>query len=277
MRLGNKPTDAGNLILSEDERTALLEDEPAAAPYIKRYVGAEEYIHNLPRYCLWLVDAAPQTLRALPKVLSRVKAVQEFRLKSTAAPTRQAATTPAKFFFVSQPNTEYILVPAVSSELRRYIPIGYMSPDTISSNANYIIADPSIFLFGVLNSAMFVAWVRTVSGRLKSDFQFSGSMVYNTFPFPLSPTTAQTKAVETAAAAVLAARAQFAGQSLAALYDPLTMPPALAAAHAALDRAVDRCYRPTAFATELARLEFLFAAYQERAAPLLPPARKARK
>jgi hypothetical protein len=277
MRCGNKPADGKNLLLTEEELTDLLQNEPAAAPFIRRYIGAEEYLYDLPRYCLWLLDATPQMLQKMPRVLARIKAVRESRLKSTALPTQKAALTPTRFFYISQPDTEYLLIPETTSENRTYVPLGYMPPEVISSNKNYLIAKPSRYLFGVLSSAMHMGWMRTVAGRMKSDYSYSGSMVYNTFPFPLSPTPAQQKAVETAAAAVLAARAQYPGQSLAALYDPLTMPPALASAHAALDRAVDRCYRPTAFATELARLEFLFAAYQERAAPLLAPGKKARK
>jgi hypothetical protein len=277
MRIGNKPSDAGHLLLSEAERQELVAQEPAVAPYIKRFVGADEFINNTLRWCLWLRNIAPSALKQLPQTLARVNAVREFRLKSSAAPTRKAAGYPTEFFFTSQPSTEYILVPAVSSEKRKYIPIGFMQPDVITGNANYLIAEPSLFLFGVLTSEMFMAWVKTLTGRLKSDIQFSGSMVYNNYPFPSAPTEAQRQAVATAAEGVLAARASFAGESLAALYDPGTMPPALARAHQALDRAVDKCYRSQPFATELARLEFLFGLYQQLSAPVLGvPAKKRR-
>jgi hypothetical protein len=239
-------------------------------------MGAREFLHNEMRWCLWLVDIAPSLLRQMPLVLQRVDEVRKFRLASKAPSTQQFATTPALFRDRKLP-ANYLLMPGVSSENRRYVPIGFMTDEVVPSNLVYVIPDATPYLFGVLTSAMHMAWMRAVCGRLESRYRYSKDVVYNNYPFPLSPTPGQQKAVETAAAAVLAARAQYPGQSLAALYDPLTMPPALASAHATLDKAVDRCYRPTAFATELARLEFLFAAYQERAAPLLAPGKKARK
>ncbi|WP_226164023.1 DNA methyltransferase [Hymenobacter terricola] len=276
MSIGSMPNDGGNLILSETERDELLLAEPGAAPFIRRFVGAMEFINNKVRYCLWLKDATPSQLRALPQVLARVEAVKQFRLGSTAAPTRKAAATPSLFFFISQAETEYLLVPEVTSERREYIPIGYLPPEVICSNTNFVVPNSTPFLFGVLSSKMHVAWMRAVGGKLESRFRYSPSMVYNTYPFPPAPTEAQQQAVATAAAAVLAARAAFPTESLAALYDPGTMPPALARAHQALDRAVDRCYRPQPFVTELARLEFLFGLYQQLSAPMLSAPKKAR-
>jgi hypothetical protein len=262
MRCGNKPSDGGNLLLTDAERDALLREEPGAAPWIKRFVGSEEFINDISRWCLWLENIPPETLRKLPAVLARVEAVRAFRTASSAEPTRRAADTPMRFFYVSQPATEYILIPEVSSERRRYVPIGFMSPDVISSNKNYLIADPSLFLFGVLQSAMHIAWLGAVGGRLESRFQYSGTMVYNTFPWP-TPTDKQRTAIEAAAQGVLDARAAHPGASLADLYDPLTMPPDLVKAHQKLDVAVDAAYGYKAAATDAARVAFLFGLYQQ--------------
>ena len=265
MRCGNKPSDGGNLIFTDAERSKFLRVEPAARPFFRRFTGSEEFINGEMRWCLWLKDADPRALRSCPQVLAAVEQVRKFRLESTAAPTRAAAGRPAEFFYISQPDTEYIAIPEVSSERRRYIPIGYLPPSTIASNKIYVIAAPSLFVFGMLSSAMHMAWVRVICGRLKSDYQYSGSMVYNTFPWPAGGEARAHSAVETAAQAVLDARAAFPTSTLADLYDPRTMPPALAKAHAALDRAVDRCYKREKFVSDQARFEHLFRMYGEAA------------
>lgn len=262
MRCGNKPSDGGHLLLSDAEREILLHEEPDAALWIRRFVGSDEFINNIPRWCLWLEGIPPETLRKLPKLLARVEAVRAFRAASSAEPTRRAADTPARFFYISQPTTPYILIPEVSSERRRYVPIGLMPPDVISSNKNYLIAEPSLYLFGVLQSAMHIAWLGTVGGRLESRFQYSGTMVYNTFPWP-EPTAKERAAIEAAAKGVLDARAAHPGASLADLYDPLSMPPDLVKAHQALDKAVDIAYGYKAAATDAARVAFLFDRYQQ--------------
>ncbi len=262
MRCGNKPSDGGNLLLTDSEREALLREEPAAAPWIKRFLGSEEFINDISRWCLWLEKIPPETLRKLPAVLARVEAVRKFRMASSAEPTRRAADTPTRFFYVSQPATEYILVPEVSSERRRYVPIGFMPPDVISSNKNYLIAEPSLFLFGLLQSAMHISWLGAVGGRLESRFQYSGTMVYNTFPWP-TPTDKQRTSIETAAQVVLDARAAHPGASLADLYDPLTMPPDLVKAHQKLDAVVDASYGYKGGSTDAARVAFLFGMYQQ--------------
>jgi hypothetical protein len=273
MRCGNKPTDDGNLILTDEEKAAFLKDEPGAKKFLHRFTGSEEFINGNMRWCLWLKDATPDELRSMPKVMERIERVKEFRLKSTAEPTRKAAKTPALFFYISQPTSEYILIPEVSSERRQYIPIGFMPKSIISANTNFVISSSSLFHFGVLTSALHMAWVRQVGGRLKSDYRYSGSMVYNNFPWPESATAKQRATVEAKAQAVLDARQQFPAATLADLYDPLAMPPALAQAHAELDRAVDLCYRPEKFDTDRQRVEFLFALYEKLTAPLLPAAR----
>ncbi|MDD2851235.1 MAG: hypothetical protein PHY09_04950 [Desulfuromonadaceae bacterium] len=286
MKYGNKPTDDGNLILSRAERAELLAKYPAVAGYIKPYMGSEDFINGLERYCLWLLGVAPDSLREMPDVLARIEKVRAFRGASSAEPTRKTADTPSLFFYVSQPKTHYLVVPEVSSERRRFIPIGFMGPETICSNTNYLVPDATPYHFGILSSTMHMAWTRAVCGRLKSDYRYSGSFVYNNFPWP-EPTEKQQSAIEAAAQGVLDARAKFmptpfdsaqgTGQvgersrtaTLADLYDPLTMPPELVKAHQALDRAVDAAYCKTAFKTEAERVAFLFERYQELVAPLV--------
>jgi hypothetical protein len=213
--------------------------------------------------------------------MDRVRKVQEFRERSTAAPTRAAAMTPKDFFYVNQPSARYLIIPEVSSEKRRYVPMGVVGPELISANTNFLVPSDDPFLFGVLTSAMHMAWLRTVGGRLKSDVRYSGSMVYNTFPWPTDLEDKRKTAVETAAQAVLDARLPFlpplGDSTLADLYDPLTMPAPLAKAHAALDKAVDRCYRKDEFKSDRERVEHLFARYESLTAPLLPPTPKQRK
>lgn len=269
IRCGSKPSDGGHLILTVEEMEQLLLVEPNAAPFLRPFIGADEYINNTQRWCLWLENISPGELQRLPNVKKRVDAVRASRLKSTALPTQRAADYPTRFFFVSQPANEYILIPETSSERRRFIPIGFVSPHIIASNKAYLIDSSDKYLFGVLCSTMHMAWMRTVAGRMKSDYSYSGSLVYNNFPFPPSPSPKQIAAVEAAAQQMLAARAQFPMESLATLYDPLTMPPVLVKAHQQLDKAVDLCYRAAAFSTELSRLEYLFKEYRRLTEPVL--------
>lgn len=277
MRCGNKPSDGGHFIFTDAEHADLLQREPGAGKFFRRFTGSEEFINGGMRWCLWLKDAPVHELRVLPEVMQRIEAVRAFRQASTAKPTREAANRPTEFFYVNQPDTEYILIPEVSSERRRYIPIGFISPAIVSANTNFIVASSSLYLFGVLTSALHMAWMRTVGGRLKSDYRYSGSMVYNTFPWP-EPDARQRAAVEKAAQAVLAARAPHLdrGASLADLYDPLAMPPALLKAHQTLDHTVDRCYRAAVFTSDRERVEFLFARYEKLTAPLAPAAKPKR-
>lgn len=184
MYLGNKPSDGGNLILSEAERTEILRREPELEKFIHPYVGAVEFINRKIRYCFWLKDASPSDLKNSPELLRRLNAVRKMRQNSTAAPTREKADTPHLFFFISQPTTNYLLIPSTSSENRRYIPIGFLSPYIIASNAATIIPNATLYHFGVLTSNVHMAWMRTVCGRLKSDYRYSNAIVYNNFPWP---------------------------------------------------------------------------------------------
>lgn len=258
MRCGSKPSDGGSLIFTDAEKDLFLREEPGAEPLFRRYCGAEEFLNGGLRWCLWLRGVDPALLRGLPLVWARVLRVRAFRSASSAAPTRAAAGRAAEFFHVAQPEGDYLAVPEVSSERRRYIPVGYLPASVIASNKLYIVAAADRVLFGVLSSAMHMAWVRVVCGRLKSDYQYSATLGYNPFPWPTAG-AAERAAVETAAQGVLAARGGFPESTLAQLYDPARMPGALALAHEVLDRAVDRCYRPEPFVSEQGRFEHLLA------------------
>jgi hypothetical protein len=279
MRCGNKPTDDGNLILTDQEKAELIKAEPGAAKFLRRFTGSEEFINGNMRWCLWLVNVSPAELRDLPKVMERVQRVKEFREKSTAEPTKKAAKTPALFFYISQPTAKFIAIPEVSSETRQYIPIGFLSPQIVVSNKIYVVPSSSTFHFGVLSSAMHMAWVKQIAGRLESRFQYSGSMVYNNFPWP-NGTADLRERMEEKAQAVLAAREPHLPPrglgTLADLYDPLAMPPGLLKAHAELDRAVEKCYRSEPFHSDRERVEFLFSLYEKLTAPLLPVTPKMR-
>lgn len=241
MYLGNKPSDGGNLILSEAERTEILSREPELERFIHPYIGAVEFINRKVRYCFWLKSALPSDIRKSPELLRRLNAVREMRQNSTAAPTRDKANTPHLFFFISQPTTNYLLVPSTSSENRRYVPIGFLDPDIIASNAATIIPNATLYHFGVLTSNVHMAWMRTVCGRLKSDYRYSNAIVYNNFPWP-TPTDEQKAKIEETAQAILDARALYPDSSLADLYDETTMPPELRKAHQQNDKAVMRAY-----------------------------------
>ena len=270
---GSIPADGSNLILEPEERQELIDSEPEAAKWIRPYLGADGFINNIMRYCLWLKDCPPDALRRMPKVMARVKAVQSMREASAKAATREKAKTPTRFTEDRQPESGvYLALPRTSSENRAYIPIGYLSSDIVAANDLQLVPEASLYEFGILTSTMHMAWMRITSGRLKSDIRYSVKYTYNTFPWPECG-DAQHGKIEQAAQAVLDARAQFPQGSLADLYDPLTMPPVLVKAHQALDRAVDACYRKASFASDAQRVEFLFERYQQLTS-LLPTEKK---
>lgn len=275
---GSKPTDGGNLLLSDAEKNKLIAVEPQAEKWIYPFLGSEEFINNIPRWCLWLKDISPAQLREMPIIKHRVEAVKIMRLASKDVQTRKDAATPTLFQKIRQPATSYLAIPEVSSESRAYIPIGLLTSSIIASNKIQTIPNATLYHFGILTSTMHNAWMRTVTGRLESRYSYSAGIVYNNYPWPDAPSDKQREAVEITAQAVLDARAQFPQSSLADLYDPLTMPPVLVKAHQALDRAVDACYRKAAFANDAQRVEFLFERYQQLTS-LLPTAsvKKTRK
>jgi len=242
MGYGNKPSDGGNLILSQEERDNLIEKDKSILPCIRRYIGAKDYINNNEvRYCLWLKDMSPAIYRKNPEVMRRINAVREFRLASSAADTRATADKPYLFFRTPQTDSDYLCVPEVSSERRRYIPIGFMNKEIIASNKLLIVPNATLYHFGILTSNVHMSWTRMVCGRLKSDYQYSGAIVYNTFPWPMSTDEQRTK-IEQTARAILDARALYPDASLADLYDETTMPPELRKAHQQNDKAVMQAY-----------------------------------
>jgi hypothetical protein len=263
MRCGSKPSDGGNLVMTEEEKEQYIISEPEGQKYIRKYIGSEEFINGTERFCFWLKEVQPSELKKLPLLMDKINRVAIFRKSSTALPTRKMADYPTLFFYDGQPKSHYLVIPEVSSERRHFIPLGYLLPTIIASNKCYLVPDATRYQFGVLQATMHMAWTRVVSGRLKSDFQYSGTIVYNNFPWPLDPPSEKMAMVEAAAQTVLDARAQFPDSSLADLYDPLSMPPVLVKAHKALDAAVDKCYRKEPFKTELERVEFLFKLYEE--------------
>lgn len=265
---GSQPTDGGNLILTEPEKVDFLQKEPSAAKFLRPFIGSDEFINGNYRWCLWLKNADSADLRKMPLVSERIDAVRKMRLASPKVATQKWAQFPTLFTEERQPDTDYLLIPSVSSENRKYIPIGYLDRTIVVSNLAFALPNASLFLFGVVSSEMHMAWVKYTCGRLKSDFRYSNTLVYNNYPFPLAPTDAQKKKVEEAAQAVLDTRANHPGSSLADLYDPVTMPPDLVRAHTALDKAVDLCYRPQPFPNELSRIEFLFGLYEQITAPM---------
>lgn len=271
---GSKPVDGGNLILSEEQRIEFINSEPLSEKFIKQFAGAEDYIKGKTRYCLWLKDVFPAELKLMPLVLGRIQKVREFRLKSPKEYTRKKADFPMLFEQIRQPESDFILIPRVSSENRKYIPLGFLTKDIIVSDTATFVPDATHFHFGVLTSEMHMAWVRVVCGRLKSDFRYSNDIVYNNFPWPKNPSEKNKALVEEKAQKVLDTRAKYPDSSLADLYDPLLMPPDLVKTHQELDRAVDQCYRPQPFTTEMARIEYLFELYEEYLTPLLGKGKK---
>ena len=264
--------DEAGLILTPENRAALLAECPALAPFIRRLFGGDEFLNNTERWCLWLVDAPPGLLEKSPLLKARIKGVEAFRRQSDRPQTQALALTPTLFGEIRQPTTRYLFLPKVSAHTRRYLPIGFLSPKHIASGSALVIPEATLFHFGILSSAMHNAWMRCVAGRMKSDYQYSNNIVYNNFPWPVNVSDKDRTAVEAAAQAVLDARKEFPKATLADLYRPLDMKAALVKAHTALDRAVDRCYRKEPFPGDRARVEHLFALYEQLTAPLIAAA-----
>ena len=238
---GSQPTDGGNLILSKNERDELIRNYPQIEPYIHRYIGSDEFINNKLRYCLWLVNANPAVMRSCPPVLERIEQVRQMRLASPKSATQKWADFPTLFTENRQPNSDYLLVPSVSSERRRYVPIGYMTKDVVTSNLAFVVPNASLYHFGVITSNVHNGWMRAVCGRLEMRYRYSNTIVYNNFPWP-NPTEAQKAKIEQTAQAILNARAMFPDCSLADLYDEAAMSPELRRAHQENDRAVMQAY-----------------------------------
>ncbi len=264
--IGSKPIDGGHYIFDTKERAAFLEMEPGAAQYLRPFIGAREYLQGRQRWILALQDAPPDVLARLPSVRNRIAAVRTYREASKSAPTKKLAATPTLYHVNVIPTAPFLVIPEVSSERREYAPIGWLEPPIIPSNKLRLLANGTLTDFALLTSAMHMAWTRYIGGRLESRYQYSVGVNYNTFPMP--PKHSGLWRLEPLAQAVLDARAAHRDATLANLYDPDLMPPNLRKAHQALDRAVDRLYCPTGFASERERVEHLFALYEKMYTPL---------
>lgn len=239
--IGNKPIDGGFYLFEKEEMEDFIKKEPSSKKYFRPWYGSREFINQKPRYCLWLGECTPAELKAMPHCMERVKAVREYRLASPSAGTVKLADKPTRFHVENMPKGHYVVIPEVSSEKRRYIPIGYLDDSKLCSNKLRLVPSATLFIFGVLESNVHMAWMRCVCGRLKSDYDYSIKIVYNNFPWP-TPTEQQKAKIEQTAKAILDARALYPDSSLADLYDDLTMPPELRKAHQANDRAVMDAY-----------------------------------
>ena len=266
---GSMPNDGGNFLFTDEEKNDFLSLEPNSINLFKPLLGGYEFLNGKKKWCLWLKDINPTELKALKEVQKRVENVKTLRLSSTRETTKKLGSYPTLFGEIRQPINNFVLIPLTSSENRKYIPMGFFTPNHILNNTCSAIDNASLFEFGILQSEIHMTWVRYTCGRLKSDYRYSNELVYNNYPWPNEPSVKNKEKVEEKAKKVLDVRAEFSDSSLADLYHPLTMPPKLAKAHQELDKAVDLCYRSQAFASENARIEFLFDLYNQYTEPLL--------
>ena len=240
MAVGSFPTDGGFLVVQAEEYERFVKEEPKSKEFIKEYIGPMELINSKKRYCLWLKNCPPNVLRDMPSVFKRVQSVRNYRLESKKEQTRRRADIPHLFAEDRQPNSSYIMIPRTSSENRKYLPMGFFSEDIIAGDT-IILPGATVYHFGVLTSNVHMAWIRSVCGRLKSDYRYSNTIVYNNFPWP-NPTDSQKKKIEETAQKILDARSIYSEASLADLYDEISMPPELRKAHRENDKAVMQAY-----------------------------------
>ena len=285
--IGNKPIDGGNYLFTEEEMNAFIKKEPASEKYFRKWIGADEFINGYYRYCLWLGDCSPAELRKMPECMKRVQAVRELRLASKSAPTRKIADTPTRFHVENMPTQNYIVIPEISSEKRRYVPMGFVNPEIMSSNRVKISQNANLYHFGILTSNVHMAWMRAVCGRLEMRYCYSVNIVYNNFPWPFTEKQTDLFAsndahqeaknvsseqirllktkIEQTAQKILDARAKYPDSSLADLYDETVMPPELRKAHQEDDRAVVQAYGFNPKMTESEIVAELFKMYKKLA------------
>ena len=259
--IGNKPIDNGNYLFTEEEMSEFIRREPKSASYFHPWIGSKEFINGEHRYCLWLGDCSPSELRSMPECMKRVEAVRQFRLESKSAQTRKLAEKPTRFHVENMPNGNYVVIPKVSSERRKYVPIGFLSKDVIASDLVFLIPDATLYHFGMLTSSCHMVWMRAIGGRLKSDYRYSKDIVYNTYPWPNVDDNDE-QIISDLAEEILTVRSNYSDLSLADLYDPLTMPSELLKAHQKLDRAVDKIYAGKEM-TDEERLDVLLKMYMK--------------
>jgi len=271
---GSMPNDGGHYLFSREEKKEFISKEPSSEGLFRPFIGGFEFLNNIERWCLWLKDVSPAKITSLKMVLERINRVKQTRLLSNRETTKQDAETPMLFGEIRQPDSDYLALPEVSSENRKYIPIGYVSNRFIASNKLYMVPNANLYFFGVLHSIMHMVWTNNISGRLKSDISYSTGIVYNNFPWPESPTEKHINQIELCSKNILEIRAKYDDSSLAELYNPLTTPSELTKAHLELDKAVDLAYRPQSFISEAKRMEFLFELYTRYTGGLFSASRK---
>ena len=263
MKSGGKPVEGGYLILSDTEKNEFVKSEPNSIKYFRRFTSGESYINNKMQWCLWLLGANPKDIKSMPAVMKRIELVREFRLSSKKEATRKAAEYPYRFAEIKQPDSDYLIIPLTTSRNRRYIPIGYLGKEIIANNGASFVPNATTYHFGVLTSNVHMAWMRAVCGYFGPSYRYSNTIVYNNFPWP-NPTPEQKAKIEQTAQAILDARALYPDDSLADLYDELTMPPELRKAHQQNDRAVMEAYgMPVRTTTESSCVAELMRRYQE--------------
>ena len=268
MLYGNKIVDGGFYLFTDTEKSDFIRKEPMSEKFFKPILSGDEFINGQNRWILYLADIEPNEIRSLKLIKERIESVAKYRALSTKLQTRETSKTPTLFAEPRQPKSDFLLIPRTSSENRKYLPLGFYTKDFIVNDSCTALPNASLFHFGILSSVMHIAWVKYTCGRLESRFRYSNTIVYNNYPFPDNPTDKQVKAIETASQKVLDARLLFPNSSLADLYAPLSMPPALTKAHNELDKAVDLAYRPQPFASEANRMVFLFELYEKYTADL---------
>lgn len=274
---GSMPNDEGHLLLSEEEKNQISKNDAIAKKYIRPLVSGQEFLNGGSKWCLWLEKFEPSDIKNSQEIKRRIELIKKYRLSSTRTATQKLAETPYLFGEIRQPNTNFIFIPLTSSENRKIIPMGFFDKTYIANNTASIIPNATLFHFGILQSMMHMAWVRNICGRLKSDYRYSNEIVYNNYPFPLNPSEKQIKAIEDKAQKVLDVRKDFPKSSLADLYNPTYMPPALVKAHNELDKAVDLAYRSQPFSSEAKRMEYLFELYEQYTADLFTIEKPKRK
>jgi hypothetical protein len=262
MQFGNMANDGGHFILTDEEKEKLINSEPLASKYVKKLLGSEEFLNGKNRWCLWLKDLDFTDLAHMPQIKERIEKVKANRLQSSREATKKLANNPHLFGEIRQSESDYLIIPRVSSENRYYVPFGYISKDTIVTDRCAFIPDADLALFGVMTSSMHMVWMKAVCGRLKLDYNYSIQLVYNTFPFP-NISQKQKNAITELVWGVLDEREKHSQKTLAQLYDPNKMPEGLRKAHQALDTAIEQCYRPKPFESDEERLEYLFKMYEE--------------
>jgi hypothetical protein len=270
---GITPLDNGILAFTNEERLAFIQKEPRAEKWFRRWLTGNDLINGQSNYCLWLSEATATELRSMPHVMEKIAQVKQFRENSKSS--QKFAVTPRLFRETTIPD-KYILIPKTSSERRRIFPLGFVE-NAVATNSALYMNGGGLYEFGIICSAMHNAWICATCGRLESRFRYSKDIVYNNYPWPETPTDKQKEAIEKAAQKVLDVRAEFPNSSLADLYDPLTMPPALVKAHNELDKAVDLAYRPQPFTSDANRMEFLFELYEKYTAGLFAVEKKGKK